>query len=354
MVATVEEHRVGGLRWTIVCGPREEAFARLGEYAAADIEAVLDELPGRAGLASRARRAPLLYRAVEATSRAGHRDAVAELAALAKGAGVPFDDLLLVNLRGDLGIGDGTGCTDLAWGGQRSLIGHNEDGAPVFDGRGGLLTLLLDGEPGVCVWWYPGFVPANTFTVTARGMVWGIDHVGVVRPMPGAGRHFVARTLQSAGSIAGVVEHLHRNPSAGGFAYTAGQVGVPGVTVIETAGAQLAVTPVPEGFFWHTNHLRRLPPDLDTAAEESLIRAEVCARLRPDAPDAGWMLEALTRKPVPDGLHRDATGDDELMTLSTLVADLHDGVVTLQARGGRPLQATVADLAAGVVGGLTE
>ncbi|MDT7804486.1 MAG: hypothetical protein QOI78_7919 [Actinomycetota bacterium] len=34
---------------------------------------------------------------------------------MAAGAGVPFDDLLLANLRGDLGSGDGTGCTDLAW-----------------------------------------------------------------------------------------------------------------------------------------------------------------------------------------------------------------------------------------------
>ncbi len=354
MVATVEEHRVGGLRWTIVCGPREEAFTRLGEYAAAEIEAVLDELPGRARLLSRARREPAAYRAIEAASRTDHRDAVGELAALAKGAAVPFDDLLLINLRGDLGSGDGTGCTDLAWGGERSLIGHNEDGAPVFDGRGGLLTLLLDGEPGVCVWWYPGFVPANTFTLTSAGMAWGIDHVGVVRPGTGAGRHFVARTLQRAGSIADVVGHLHRNPSAGGFAYTTGQAGVPGVTVLETAAAQLAVTPVPEGFFWHTNHLRRLPPDLDQAGEESLVRAEVCARLRPDEPDAEWMLEKLTGKPVPDGLHRNATGGDDLMTLSTMVADLRDGVVTIQARGGRPLHASFADLTSGVVAGLGE
>jgi hypothetical protein len=356
MVATVVEHQVEDLRWTIVRGPRTDAFRKLGAYAAADIAAVLDAFPGRALLTSRVQAAPGRYRATEAVSRKWHPDAFAELVALADGAGVPFDDLLLINLRGDLGTGDGTGCTDLAWAGARSLIGHNEDGAPVFDGIGRLLTLLIDGEPGVCVWWYPGFVPANTFALTSRGLVWGIDNVNVVNPGPGAGRHFVARSLQRAMSLPDAVTRLRRNPSAGGFAYTLGQAGTREVSVVETAGPQTAVTPVPRGFFWHTNHLRQLPPDLDRAMDESLVRAEVCARLRreaPGVPDADWMLGALTGKPVPDGLHRDATGGDDLMTLCTMVADLADGTVTLLSRGGRPLRARLAELVSGAAGALT-
>ncbi|WP_081911193.1 C45 family autoproteolytic acyltransferase/hydolase [Amycolatopsis vancoresmycina] len=341
MVATVREHRIGDVRWTVVSGPREAAFHALGAHAAADIRTVLAGLPSWP-VTERARRSPVLFRAIESASQVEHPDAYAELTALAAGAGVPFDDLLLANLRGDLGAGDGTGCTDLAW--APSLLGHNEDGAPVFDGIGRLLTLLIDGEPGVCVWWYPGFVPANTFTLTTNGLVWGIDSVNVVAPSPCAGRHFVARTAQRADSLTAAVSVLRGCPSAGGFAYTMGQVGSPGVTAVEKAGHETAVTTVDSGFAWHTNHFRRLSPSLDAASEESLARAEVCAHLAPVAPDAKWLVSALT-----GAVHRNATGGDDLMTLSTLVTDLASGMVTLVPRGGEPLCALAADLASGNV-----
>ncbi|WIV58608.1 C45 family autoproteolytic acyltransferase/hydolase [Amycolatopsis nalaikhensis] len=344
MVATLGEHRVGDVRWTIVRGPREAAFRELGAYAAEDIRTVVDGLPSWP-VTARARRSPVLFRAIQSASQVEHPDAYAELTALAAGAGVPFDDLLLANLRGDLGTGDGTGCTDLAHG---SLLGHNEDGAPLFDGIGRLLTLLIDGEPGVCVWWYPGFVPANTFTVTTHGLVWGIDSVSVVAPSPCAGRHFLARTAQRATSVAEAVSVLRSHASAGGFAYTMGQVGVPGATVVEKAGHQTAVTTVGSGFSWHTNHFRRLSPSLDSASEESLARAEVCAHLAPSNPDAQWLVSALTLD-----VRQDAAGGDPLMTLSTLVTDLADGTVTLVPRGGSPLRARAADLALGDVDAVT-
>ncbi|SFW44528.1 C45 family autoproteolytic acyltransferase/hydolase [Amycolatopsis australiensis] len=344
MVATVAEHRIGDVCWTIVRGPREAAFRELGAYAAADIRTVLAGLPSWP-VTARARRSPVLFRAIESASQVEHPDAYAELTALAEGAGVPFDDLLLANLRGDLGAGDGTGCTDLAWAGPRSLLGHNEDGDPVFDGIGRLLTLLIDGEPGVCVWWYPGFLPSNTFTITTHGLVWGIDSVSVVAPSPCAGRHFVARTLQRASTLAEAVSMLRSRTSAGGFAYTMGCVGSPGVTVAEKAGDETAVSTVANGLSWHTNHFRQLPPTLDVAPEESLARAEVCAHLTASDPDAKWLTAALT-----GDVHRDATGDDTLLTLSTVVTDLASGEVTVVPRGGAPLRAGAADLAAGNVG----
>ncbi|WP_372672125.1 C45 family autoproteolytic acyltransferase/hydolase [Amycolatopsis kentuckyensis] len=345
MVATVREHRIGDVRWTIVRGPREAAFHALGAHAAADIRTVLDGLPAWP-VTARARRSPVLFRAIESASQVEHPDAYAELTALAAGAGVPFDDLLLANLRGDLGAGDGTGCTDLAW--APSLLGHNEDGAPVFDGIGRLLTLLIDGEPGVCVWWYPGFLPSNTCTVTTHGLVWGIDSVNVVTPSPCAGRHFVARTAQRATSVAEAVSVLRSHASAGGFAYTMGQVGSPSLVVVEKAGHDTAVTTVDSGFSWHTNHFRQLPPSLDSASEESLARAEVCAHLAPVAPDAKWLVSALT-----SAVHRNASDGDELMTLSTVVTDLASGEVTVVPRGGGPLRARAADLALGDIDAVT-
>ena len=76
----------------------------------------------------------------------GFPEVWAELAAFAAGAAVPFEDLALLNVRGDLGpVAGGIGCSDLAWRRERSVIGHNEDGAPENVGQCALLTLALDG-----------------------------------------------------------------------------------------------------------------------------------------------------------------------------------------------------------------
>ena len=57
---------------------------------------------------------------------------------------MPFDDLALLNLRGDLGLVDGgIGCSDLAWRRERSVIAHNEDGFAVTSAaRGETLDAL--------------------------------------------------------------------------------------------------------------------------------------------------------------------------------------------------------------------
>ena len=55
----------------------------------------------------------------------------------------------------------GIGCSDLAWRRERSVIAHNEDGAPENVGQCALLTLALDGLPTVTAFWYPGFLPSN-------------------------------------------------------------------------------------------------------------------------------------------------------------------------------------------------
>ncbi|MFZ3566713.1 C45 family autoproteolytic acyltransferase/hydrolase [Streptomyces sp. BH097] len=355
MGATVREQQLAGLRWLVVSGGRDDAFRALGEAARADIRAVQEAMPEREALRRTTAGgvgAARLERVVGAT-RSAFPDELAELAALAEGAAVPFDDLLLANLRGDLGVDDGTGCTDLGLRGDSgSFVAHNEDGAPALDGRMMLLTLLLDGHAPVTAQWYPGFVPANAFTATGHGLVWGINHVQVVRPGPGAGRHFVARALQQAPTLDAALDLLRTRPSAGGFAYTLGERGTGRVVVAETAAGRTAVRETGAGeLHWHTNHLRLLPyaPDaaLATGGEgataglgqyaESAARGRALERLRPgDATGAEWFEAALTSAPLPDGVHRTAAGDDPLMTLCTTVADLGRNRITVRgARGER-------------------
>ncbi|MER6421050.1 C45 family autoproteolytic acyltransferase/hydolase [Streptomyces sp. NPDC001137] len=216
MAAGIREQELAGLRWLVVSGERTEVFRALGRAAPAEVHAVQDALPERSALrrwAATERGRRRVGRLLDATHAACGRQ-LAELRALAAGAGADFHDLLLANLRGDLGVDDGTGCTDLGSRRTRSYVAHNEDGAPALDGRL-LLTLLVDEDVPVTVQWYPGFLPANTFTATGHGLVWGINHVQATRPADAPGRHFVARALQQAPTLDSAVDHLRTRPCTG-------------------------------------------------------------------------------------------------------------------------------------------
>jgi acyl-CoA:6-aminopenicillanic acid acyl transferase len=218
MNVALDEHRLGGLRWIVVRGPDREAFQTLGEHMRGEMAALTRTWPLLPRLREHVSSPPGSDRlnAVRQASARYHPEARAELAAFAEGAAMPLDDLALLNFRGDLGqVTGGIGCSDLAWRRERSVIAHNEDGAPENVGQCALLTLALDGLPSVTAFWYPGFLPSNAFAVTGDGLVYSIDHLPVASPGDGAARHFVARGLQrSASTVDEAVDYLRTHPSA--------------------------------------------------------------------------------------------------------------------------------------------
>ena len=376
MTVSVTEHAVAGLRWVVVAGPRLAVFRMLGELARDEVNEVVENMPERRALecfVATSQGRAVLDRVVAETARAQPAE-YAELAALAAGAGVDFDTLLLANLRGDLG-GDGTGCSDLGWRRARSLVAHNEDGAPALQGRFMLLTLAVDGVAPVTIEWYAGFLPSNTLAVTGHGLVWGINHVQVSAPAAAAGRHFVARGLQQARSLDAAIGYLSTHPSAGGFTYTFGEAASGRVATAEAAAGRVVVVqadPVTRPLIWHTNHLRyldgepgRRPPEKGLAGEidpgaageaarslgltgESMARGYLLDAVTVPAaePSPDWFLDILTSA-APDGVYRSAEHGDPLMTLCSAVTDLTAGEVTLQPRGGPRVRLPLADLAAG-------
>ena len=357
-MAGLVEQRLGDVRWLVVSGEREAAFRELGRHAAEDIHAVLR---GMADMGSLRRRldAPATARQFAAVRDASAREFPrewAELGALARGSGASFDELLLLNLRGDLGSGDGTGCTDLGHlSAEGAFVAHNEDGDPVLDGRCALLTLQLHGEPSATVWWYPGFIPANTAVVTEHGLAWGIDHLGVPRPAAAPGRHFVARAAQRLSTVDEAAAHLSRHASAGGFAYTIGQLAGhgagPSVCTVEAAAGRCRRVDADSAgsLLWHTNHLRYLAPELAEHYDNSTARGEVLSRLAvPDRPDVAWFLSVLVDEELPRGVNRRARHPDSSVTLATVVVDLIAGGVTVAPRSGRPVTLPATDLVRGV------
>jgi len=355
MSVSLHEHELGSLRWIVLNGPDREAFGALGEHVRAELAGLAEAWPALPRLRRHVSGPPGrdLLAAVRRATAESFGAEWAELAAFAAGAGVSFDDLALLNLRGDLGLVDGgVGCSDLAWRRERSVIAHNEDGAPEDIGRCGLLTLASGDRPPVTVFWYPGFLPANAFAVTGDGLVWTIDHLPVASPGPGAGRHFVGRGLQrSVRTVDETLGYLRSHPSAGGFAYTIGDRAGRVVNVEAAAGRHAVVEagPGPGPLLWHTNHGRYVPGAEPEAHGTSAARGETLAALGVPAadPDPSWFLRVLT-SPPPRGVRSDpGPGGRGLTTLCTLVADLTAGEAVLAARGEQPVAIPLADLAEG-------
>jgi hypothetical protein len=353
MSVSLEEHRLGGLRWIVLAGPEREAFGALGEHVRGELAGAGETWPMLPRLRQHVSGPPGqgYLASVRRATQERHGEEWAELAAFAAGAAVPFDDLALLNLRGDLGwAGGGMGCSDLAWRRDRSVIAHNEDGGLPDVGRCGLLTLTGNGRPPVTAFWYPGFLPANAFAVTGDGLVWTVDHLPVAVPGPGAGRHFVGRGLQRAAQTADqVAGYLKDHPSAGGFAYTVGDRAGRVVNVEAAAGHHAVVEAGPLPLLWHTNHGRYVPGAAPTAGGTSAARGRTLDALAVPATDPGpsWFLDVLTTPP-PDGVRSDPSPDGSgLTTLCTLVADLTAGQAVIAERGGRPITIPLADLAEG-------
>lgn len=362
MTVSCIEQQLGDLRWVVVRGAAEEAFRRLGAAAGRQIREVLTDWPAMAQL-RRHVAGPAGGRALAAVRRASEASfprVWAELAAMADGAGVPLGDLALLNFRGDLGAlapaasAASGGCSDLAWRRQRSFIAHNEDESVFFEGRGAVLTLLLDDLPPVTAFWKPGFVPSSTVTVTGDGLVWTIDHIQAAVPGTGAGRHIVARGLQRTARAAGqAAAYLREHPAAGGFAYTIGDRSGRVISVEASAGQYDQREAGPDcPLLWHTNHGRRVTGADAAAGGSSVVRGEVLESLRAPAgePDAAWFTRVLAGAPPPDGVRADPTAAEPSTTLCTFVADLSGGEATVFPRGGALVTIPVDDLARGKAG----
>jgi hypothetical protein len=353
--ARVTERRLGTLPWLVVRGPAREAFTRLGAHLRAEIAEIVEGLPVLAALRRHTAAGPGARRlaAVRQATQERFAGPWAELAALAAGAGVPLDDLALLNFRGDLGViepdpaGDDAGCSDLAWRRERSFIAHNEDESDFFAGRCFLLTLELDGRQPVAVLAKPGFLPSNTLTVTGSGLVWSIDHMLAAAPGAGAGRHFVARGLQhTAATIDQAIGYLRQHPSAGGFAYTIGDQGGRVVSVEASAGQHAWREVGADGpICWHTNHGRYVADAAASPGGTSLRRGKVLAALDAPAgePGPGWFVRVLTGAP-PDGVRAESSDAGRATTLCTFVADLTGDEATIVWPDAEPVTVPLSSL----------
>ena len=322
----ISQTSLGPLTWVKLRGPRKQVFLHLGEMFGEVITSFLAGARERKRVAQM-QNSPHLATVLDTTARL-FPGPISELEAMAEGADVPFDELLWLNIRGDLGY-ESKGCSDLGLLSQkRLLLIHNEDADPVHEGDCSLLTLHIDGDLPITTYWYPGMLPAITFWLNSSGIACGIDHIPVANPGAGGGRQFLARHLAAATSLAEFVDWAGQVPVAGGYTYMVGTAQKRQLLSVEVGPSGISSREVAQRYA-HTNHFITLT-DQQVIDEQSVPRLEILNSFHePTTRDQA--LRAFSDPAM--GIWRDATGGDPLLTLCSVVFDLDDRVVLLHPRG---------------------
>jgi hypothetical protein len=260
---------------------------------------------------------------------------MAELEGIAEGAKRPFEEVFLVNLRGEyLGLMPQTpqtgnnsvqGCTDcLVLTAESALIGHNEDGSPASLGQLYVVTVNLDEGPTFSALSYPGFLPGNAFGFNQAGILHTVNHVAPRPIKVGLSRHFLARALLDARSLDEAIGNITESDRASGFNYNIGSLSERRVVSVEVAAERHHVREV-QGYYAHTNHYFELNGQEQEITPSSRKRLERSLALNREAPpgEAGHVLALLGNQSDRDyPIYRDATLPDVDATLCSALYDL--------------------------------
>jgi hypothetical protein len=269
------------------------------------------------------------YQELVDLNRLRYPEYFAELEGLAQGAGRSFEELFLTNMRGEYreylyGLYP-RGCSDCAVvTDDVALIGHNEDGAPEFQGNMYVVHARVEGKPAFTALSYPGFLCGNAFGFNTEGVCFSIDNVRPRDARVGVGRHFIARSLLDARSLDDAIERVTVPGRALGFGYTLGSVRERRVVYVEVAPGTHHVHEI-RGCYFHTNHYQELT-DVDQiigpSSRARVERADVLLQDGPPLDDMGVLAILGDQADEEYPIYRTATSPDENVTLCTALFDL--------------------------------
>lgn len=293
-------------RFIEVCGTHRQMGRSLGEafqeLTAASVDHVLSELGDKMSPAKAREKATQYLPFIEETTP----HLIEEITGLSEGAGLPLEDILLLQLRFEvIGYEGGVeGCSSLVLrNGQARVTGQNVDTTPFHVGAGIAVKMNPDDGPAFAMYtYYPGllgYIGMNEWGMTVFGnaVLAGGWRVGFPR-------YFLFRLALEQRTVAEAekkIRALHR-ASCLNMLLTDN---VGDVADLEVTARRVA-TIRPEGSFFHSNHF--ISPEL--RGSEKLL---------PLIPDSEWRLqrgnELVNAK--------DLNGDSDLLALARAILRDH-------------------------------
>ncbi len=190
---------------------------------------------------------------------------IEELRGWADGSGIPFADLVILNLKAeyqalkdeaDQKVGPtASGCsTIVSKNGNRVVLAHNEDGDAAYLEHMFLLRVRTEsGREFLCAS-YPGILPGNAPWANDAGIIMTTNFIYSKKVKLGVGRYFLDRLAMEAPSLKEALK-ICRHPERA-YAFHHVIISVPeGRAVSLEVTADRDVVSEITGLFIHTNHL---------------------------------------------------------------------------------------------------
>jgi len=212
---------------------------------------------------------------------------VEELRGWADGCGLPFRDLMLLNLKAEYqALHDRRspepqpGCSTIVKAGARGFVlAHNEDGDQAYRERMFVVRMRPEGKPAVLCASYPGILPGNAPWINDAGLIMTTNFIYTREVRLGVGRYFLDRLAMEARSLdeaVAICTHPERAYAFHHVLASASERRVLSIEVTPTRQSRLAI----DGLFLHTNHLVHPAlageqQDLDYVGTSSLSRWQV-------------------------------------------------------------------------------
>jgi isopenicillin-N N-acyltransferase-like protein len=197
-------------------------------------------------------------------------DVVEELRGWADGCGLPFRDMMILNLKAEYGaLRDKSqadalvapahaacpGCsTVVVKDGKRFIHVHNEDGDKAYDTRMFMLRLRPEGKPAVFCASYPGVLPGNAPWINDAGVIMTTNFIYSKEVRLGVGRYFLDRLSMEARSPDEALKTCKHPERAYAFHHVISCTKSARVVSLEVTPSEQSQVEV-NGLFLHTNHL---------------------------------------------------------------------------------------------------
>lgn len=280
-----------------------------------------------------------------AAGRERFPEIVEELRGWADGAGLPFEDLMALNLKAELSAlragatPQAPGCSTLLLShGGRTWIAHNEDGDGAYHDLMFLVRVAQPGRPAFLCLNYPGILSGNAPAINEAGIVMTTNFIGGLDVRPGVPRYFLSRAALAARNLDEAVAIVTGPGRAFAFHYNLGSRHERKILSVETAPDRFAIHEI-EGLHVHTNHFV-LPGMTEAAQDAAYVATSSMSRYR-----------VLTARAEQLSGRLDEVGEQTLVEMLSS----HEGAPYSPCRhptnevGGATLGCAVADVGAGSV-----
>jgi hypothetical protein len=197
--------------------------------------------------------------AIMAASRDACPAFIEEIEGIGEGAGVPLEQILLWNCRGDLPSPSrgSEGCTSIMLpptASRAATIAHNEDGGANLAGQGFIARVEPDRGPGFTAFCYPGMLPGHAFAMNDAGLVQAINNISPHDLSAGIARHVVCRAVLASSRLDEALGWLRRTDRAAGFHHNLASARESRLVSVEAPASGCVAKPV-AGPMAHANHL---------------------------------------------------------------------------------------------------